>query len=123
MRALLSLLSLFLLLTACDKPKPADKGDQGKIMAVKDGVRAEHEHAVTCGCALDSVGHCGDYIEVDGDYIALQGVKLDDEKYDPKVYKDGMLFCKKGVMKATAKGEVKDGKYIASSFVLFKPAK
>lgn len=125
MRTLLSLFSILVLFAACDnsKDKPAAKADPGKVLAVKDGPRAEQVHAVTCGHTLESVGHCGDYIEVDGQYIPLLGVELDREKWPKKDYPDGMLFCRKGKMKARTQGEVKDGKFVASSFVLFEPEK
>lgn len=120
---LLPLSLLTIILVACDRPKPAPtSGTESQTLAtVKEGVRTEQEHSVICGHNLPSVGHCDDYIEVDGQYIPLVGVELDRKEFPKKEYRDGMHFCGHGKMKAKASGEVKDGKFIVSSFILFKP--
>jgi hypothetical protein len=64
-----------------------------------------------CGCSIEGVGHCGNYILVEGQYVPL---------IHPKLGK--MEFCAhkaKGV-KIKVAGMMKDGKYVASQWKLSK---
>lgn len=63
-------------------------------------------HALACGCALDDVGVCGEYIEVEGAYLALVA------PHDL----GSMPFCHKDGLRARVDGEVRDGKFVASTF-------
>jgi hypothetical protein len=62
-----------------------------------------------CGCSIEGIGHCGNYILVEGQYVPL---------IHPKLGK--MEFCAqkaKGV-KIKVAGLMKDGKYVASDWKL-----
>ena len=64
-----------------------------------------------CGCSIEGVGHCGNYILVEGQYVPL---------IHPKLGK--MEFCAqkaKGV-KIKVAGVMKDGKYVASQWKISK---
>ncbi|QDU68296.1 hypothetical protein [Engelhardtia mirabilis] len=65
-------------------------------------------HALICGCALEEVGACGEYIEVDGEFVALEAPI--DLGYMP--------FCHKDGLQARADGELKDGKFVATTFAM-----
>ncbi|MCH2110905.1 MAG: hypothetical protein MK135_16425 [Polyangiaceae bacterium] len=69
-------------------------------------------HAVTCGCTLEHVGHCSEYVEVDGQFVELQLPESQD--FGP------MPFCGKEGIKAKVAGELKNGKVIATSFEIIK---
>jgi len=64
------------------------------------------EHNLKCGCAIESVGRCGNFIEVDGDFVALEApLELGE-----------MAFCGKDDMHARCDGEVTDGVFVATTF-------
>ncbi len=98
-RSLLLLTALAFFSTGCT---PEDDGAGG-------GTAADaHDHEiydVICGCALEEVGQCGEYIKIDGKWLELTGVDIGQ-----------MPFCKREGLKGHAHGEVKDGKYHATSF-------
>ncbi len=64
-------------------------------------------HNAKCGCALPDVGKCGNYIEVDGEFVVLEHPSL-----------GAMDYCGKGDAGAQVKvtGEMVDGKYVAASY-------
>lgn len=64
------------------------------------------ERNVACGCSIESVGHCGDYVEIDGNYVEI--ANWEEMGLGP------MEWCgQKGVHAKTA-GELKDGKFFAT---------
>ena len=67
-----------------------------------------HVHDLICGCALPAVGHCGEYIKVGGEFVELVG--------DLELGK--MPFCGKQGLQGEIAGELKDGKFFATSFEL-----
>ena len=107
--ALLSLTSM-LTLTACEKLGISESADpSGQPTATSSAASADaHVHNVVCGCNLGKA--CGNMIEVDGQYVPLEG-DLGLEK---------AAFCGKHGLQAKAEGELKDGKFIASSFAHIK---
>jgi hypothetical protein len=68
----------------------------------------EHVHALRCGCAIEEIGTCGNYIEIDGEYVEL---------VPPKEVDLGvMAFCGRDDLTASVQGEIEDGKFVATSF-------
>lgn len=65
-------------------------------------------HAVACGCALEEVGVCGNYVEVDGEFIELKG----------DVGLGVMEFCGQSGLEASLTGSVVDGAFVATSYAL-----
>lgn len=82
---------------------------EAKGPAVKDQL-ISGTHSVTCGCTLEQVGHCSEYIEVDGQYVELQ---LPESAELGK-----MPFCGKENLKAVVEGALKDGKVIANTLLI-----
>lgn len=64
-------------------------------------------HDLRCGCAIDAVGACGEYIDVDGKFVELRlpGAGLGD-----------MPFCGKDGLSARVDGAVEDGVFVATTF-------
>lgn len=64
-----------------------------------------------CGCSIEGIGHCGNYILVEGQYVPL---------IHPKLGK--MEFCKQKAegVKIKVAGLMKDGKYVASDWKISK---
>jgi hypothetical protein len=73
---------------------------------VETPAAAGHVHNVACGCSLGQT--CGNMIEVDGKYVPLEG--------DLGLGK--MEFCGKKGLQAEVQGELKDGKFLATSYKL-----
>ena len=68
----------------------------------------EHAHNVKCGCAIEGVGECGNYVEVEGQYVELVlPTDLDLGK---------MPFCGKDELTAQVTGEMQDDKFVATAF-------
>ena len=62
-----------------------------------------------CGCSIESVGHCGNYVMIEGKYVPLIHASL-----------GKMQFCKQkdAGAKIEVSGAMKDGKYIATNWKL-----
>lgn len=92
---------------------PAVPNPVGQIPAAQLEALADFEpaadapvHAVACGCALEEVGHCSEWIEVDGEYVALE----------LPVDLGSMPFCKIDGLKARVEGGVEDETFVATAF-------
>ncbi len=63
---------------------------------------------VACGCHIESIGYCGNYVYVDGEPLAISGdVGLGD-----------MEFCGQSGLRASIEGERFGDTFVASSFEL-----
>jgi hypothetical protein len=64
---------------------------------------------VSCGCALEEVGHCGNYIEIGTQYVEIaNGEELGLGK---------MEWCQKEGVQAESAGEIKSGQFVAATLV------
>jgi len=68
----------------------------------------EGAHSVRCGCSLEDVGTCGNYVEFEGAYVELAFP----EDLDP----GEMAFCGQDDLMAKVEGEMSDGRFVVSSF-------
>jgi hypothetical protein len=64
---------------------------------------------VSCGCALEEVGHCGDYMQIDNKYVEI----ANGEEHGL----GKMEWCKKSGVQVDSAGEVKSGKFVAATLV------
>ena len=65
---------------------------------------------VTCGCTLEEIGHCGNYVEIGSKYIEIaNGAELG---------LGGMEWCGKSGVQAETAGEIKDGKFVATTLAV-----
>jgi hypothetical protein len=67
-------------------------------------------HTLRCGCAVEEVGQCGNYIEIEGQFVELV---LPEEK---TAELGEMPFCGKDDLMASVEGEMVDGKFVATTF-------
>lgn len=59
---------------SCGTPEEpaAQPGDKGAPKAQTVAVTVEEAaREVRCGCKIDSVGHCGNFVAVDGDWVEI----------------------------------------------------
>ncbi len=110
-RPVLSFVLASTLLVACtvessSVPAAATPPAAESTVAAPAPTAAAHVHELACGCVLDAVGHCAEYIRDDGEFVELV----------PPVDLGSMPFCGKDGLSARVDGELKDGKFVASTF-------
>lgn len=111
-RPLVLLAAPLLLLAACGGDDPpaaaAEAGSRAAAKTLADVQPAADApvHPVACGCALEAVGHCSEWIEIDGEYVALE----------LPVDLGPMPFCKKDGLKARVEGAVEGKTFVATAF-------
>lgn len=114
MKHILSSIALALslsLLTACYAEKePTMTATPAAAMVIPHST-----HAVKCGCDIESVGHCGNYVDIDGTYYAFnqnegEGTKL-----------GAMDWCGIEGANAEIEGEIKDGEFVATFIKKIQP--
>ena len=69
-------LSPVLLFTACALPLACTAEVEVEVApgaSASTEVASAQRYTVNCGCRVDSVGYCGNYIEVGGEYLELAG--------------------------------------------------
>lgn len=110
-----SLRSLFvaapLALLACTADKPVDpqpSAPQKAAAAPADRALPEvATYEVKCGCSIDAVGHCGNFVMIEGQYIPILHERL-----------GKMEWCrqKDAGAKIKASGAIEGGKFVASDW-------
>jgi hypothetical protein len=113
MKKSLPLLLLLSFAASCTS-EAAEKGTEpsnppAQQPADNETLAANTVYAVKCGCAIDGVGKCGNYIMIDDKYVPLVHSSL-----------GAMEFCKQkdAGAKVEAKGAMQDGTFVAESWKL-----
>jgi hypothetical protein len=102
-----------LALVACTAEKPAEPAKAtapapANAAPAADLVVSEPTvHDVMCGCSIDGVGRCGNYIMIEGSYVPL---------VHPKLGKMEWCAQKSKGAKIETTGAMKDGKFVASDW-------
>lgn len=105
----LLLLCLALPLIACTAKVEAEAQTNGDTSAaLADMAVASGTHNVKCGCSIEGIGRCGNYIEVETQFVEIAN--------GSDLGLGVMEWCSSGPAEAVAAGEIKDGKFIASAF-------
>ncbi len=105
----LTLIALALLPIACTSEATTTGTAEVTSAAgpVADQVIPRTVHGVECGCAIESVGHCGNYVSLEGAYLEIA-------KEGAGAELGSMEWCGQSGVTAEVEGEVKDGKFIAT---------
>ena len=82
--------------------------ETGAAAGSASGPMASAERAVICGCQIETVHRCSEWVDVDGEWVALE-LPTD---------MGSMPFCGKEGLRANVEGEIVEGTYVASSFAL-----
>jgi hypothetical protein len=105
----LTIFSAFVLgLAACSSERPpapqdAQGGSETQEAPAADAPSQLSAHTAQCGCTISSVGTCGNYIEVDGEYLPI----ANSAEFDLS----GMQWCGQGPVAIQASGKVTDGEF------------
>jgi len=105
---LLLLLGLTLPLAACGSEVEAEAEANIEAAALPDMTVSTGVHTVQCGCSIESVGACGNYVEIDSHFVEISNSQ--------DLGLGAMEWCGSGPAKAEVAGEVKDGAFVASAF-------
>ena len=109
----LCLLACLLLLACGSETRESESGaatDQTDNQAtVQDMVVELATRNVSCGCALEEIGHCGNYIEIESRYVKV----ANGETFGL----GGMEWCGKSGVQAESEGEITNGKFVAAILV------
>jgi hypothetical protein len=94
--------------TAADNTHAADADhSHAAETAVADQAVELAVRNVTCGCSLEEVGHCGNYVEIGSKYLEIAN--------GADMGLGGMEWCGKSGVQAETAGEIKDGKFVATT--------
>ncbi|MAE28177.1 MAG: hypothetical protein QF724_04445 [Planctomycetota bacterium] len=85
-----------------ESPAPTSSSAPAADQAVAAGA-----HTVKCGCVIEEVGHCGNYISIDGSFLPIANGK--------ELGLGRMEWCGQGAVSVQAAGSVKGGEFIAST--------
>jgi len=105
-------LSLPIAFGACttDEPKEGAKPEtpaQGEPANQEEQAAKAVIHDVKCGCSIDGVGSCGNYIMIDGKYVPMIHASLGKMEWCAQKAKGA---------KVETVGAMKDGKFVAESW-------
>lgn len=118
------LLCLFacLLVVACGSKTEESKSEDAAVhtseevadntqeVAIQDIVVELATRNVSCGCKLEEVGHCGNYIEIDSKYVEIANGEV--------LGLGKMEWCGKEGVQVESAGVIKDGKFVGATLVV-----
>lgn len=65
---------------------------------------------VACGCAIEGIGHCGNYVEVDGQHYEIANSSA--------LGLGGMEWCGRSGATAQTAGQIVDGRFVATEMAV-----
>ena len=102
-----------LALFACSSEQVVELNEGGSAQGAAAAAPADRALAeiatydVKCGCSIDGVGHCGNFVMIEGQYIPI---------LHPRLGKMEWCRNKAAGAKIKANGELKDGKFLAKDW-------
>ncbi len=102
----LIVLPLFLLVFACTKEESTEPAEP-ETPSTPVAAAISGEHTVKCGCAIEAVGKCGNYVQIEGEFVEITG----------DVGLGVMEWCQQGEKKADVTGTMVEGKFLATAVV------
>ena len=84
---------------------------EAQLAPAPPAMTVEGTHTGMCGCSIDGIGKCGNYVQVNGEFVELLHPDL-----------GVMHFCyaKKAGVTLELTGQLEDGKVVAESFTVIK---
>lgn len=109
MLRLMTIAALSASLTGCaGEATESSTGDAPATEQTAGQTVALASHTVKCGCIVDEVGTCGNYIEIGDEFVEIAN--------RDELGLGVMEWCGGGEHTAKAAGEIVDGEFVASSF-------
>ena len=102
----LAILALALPLFACTSEVEAEANAPAASTLANMTIEKSN-HTVQCGCSIDGIGKCGNYVEIENQFVQIANSAEADL--------GAKEWCKHGPTKADVAGEIKDGKLVVSS--------
>lgn len=121
MRVLSMLLISFFLIScggqASDEPNPPAAEPTAEPIAELDSsepmapiTAASAVRPVACGCSIEGIGHCGNYVEVDGQHYEIANSSA--------LGLGGMEWCGRSGATAQTAGQIVDGRFVATEMAV-----
>lgn len=118
MKAILCLLACVLLLACGSETRETESGvatqqatgETAGPATIQDMVVELATRNVSCGCAVEQIGHCGNYIEIESRYVEIANGE--------ELGLGSMEWCGKSGVEAESAGEIKNGKFFATTLAV-----
>lgn len=110
MKHLPAILLLTFGLVACtSEVATSETPEAGQASSAPRVIATPEVHDAICGHVLADVGHCGNYVKIDDEYVVLEWPEL-----------GKMEYCGRGEKGAKVEitGEMEDGKFVAKTYKL-----
>jgi hypothetical protein len=78
--------------------------------ALDDMAVALAERNVSCGCKVEGIGECGNYVEIESQYVEIANSE--------ELGLEEMEWCELSHVTANVAGEVKDGKFVGTTLAV-----
>ena len=106
-KALIATALLSLLAIGCRSDKSEVAPDQSLPATGQQPVASAEIHDAMCGCSIEGIARCGNYIKIGGEFVVLEHPSL-----------GVMEFCrdKKNGARIKVTGSMVDGKYVATTY-------
>jgi len=104
---LLATALLCLLAAGCNSDGGEEPAAQNQVGSAEQPAATAELHDAMCGCSIEGMAGCGNYIHIDGEFVVLEHPSL-----------GAMEFCKdkKDGAKILVTGSMVDGKYVATTY-------
>jgi hypothetical protein len=105
----LAILALALPLFACtaEVEATAEPTNAAETAALANMTIEKSNHTVKCGCSIDTIGKCGNYVEIENQFVEIANAA--------DMGLGDMEWCAHGPAMADVAGEVTDGKIVLTS--------
>ena len=118
MKHLLCLMACLLVVACSSENQEAETAESTKqttdateqVASLDDMAVALKVRNVSCGCKVDGIGTCGNYVEIESHYVEIANRE--------DLGLEEMEWCKLSHVTANVAGEVKDGKFVGTTLAV-----
>jgi len=110
MKALLFLCLAFPLVACSSDVEAESASPDAPAKVIADMAVATGTRTVQCGCSIEGIGKCGNYVEIDDQFVLIENSKA--------LGLGTMEWCADGPAQAECTGAIKDGKFVAATLVV-----
>lgn len=110
MKALLFLCLAFPLVACSSDVEAESATPDAPANVIADMAVATGTRTVKCGCAVEGIGKCGNYVEIDDQFVMIGN--------SDELGLGEMEWCGHGDAEAECTGAIKDGKFVAATLTV-----